>query len=71
VNKFGQNHYVIQDDWYKGYFIPKNTIIMINMWALHHDPEYYPEPEKVTTHLTVADLVVQPRPVRRLPSERS
>lgn len=50
VNKLGQNHFVIQDDWYKGYFIPKNTIIMINMWALHHDPQYYPEPDKFNPH---------------------
>jgi cytochrome P450 len=47
VNKLGQNHYVIQDDWYKGFFIPKNTIIMLNLWALHHNEEEFPEPDKV------------------------
>src|SRR5438270_14082424 len=43
----GQNHYFTEDDWYEGYFIPKNTIIMMNLWAMHYDPEFYPEPEKV------------------------
>src|SRR5579859_3795082 len=47
INKLGTNHYVTEDDWYEGYFIPKNSIIMINLWAMHYDPEFYPEPEKV------------------------
>jgi cytochrome P450 len=38
---------VTEDDWYNGYFIPKNSIIMMNLWAIHHDPEDYPEPDKV------------------------
>ena len=49
VSKLGQNHYVTEDNWYKGYFIPKNTIIMLNLWALHYDEDTYPEPEKVST----------------------
>jgi cytochrome P450 len=48
VNKMGQNHFVIQDDWYEGYFIPKNTIIMMNLWAMHYNEEDFPEPEKVS-----------------------
>ena len=57
VNKLGQNHYVIQDDWYEGMFIPKNTIVMLNLWALHYDPEEFPEPEKVSSPLRRADVV--------------
>lgn len=38
---------VTEDDWYNGYFIPKNSIIMMNLWAIHHDPEDYQEPDKV------------------------
>jgi cytochrome P450 len=49
TNKFGHIHYVTQDDWYEGYFIPKKTIVMMNVWALHFDPEYFPEPDKVET----------------------
>jgi cytochrome P450 len=47
INKLGTNHYVTEDDWYEGYFIPKNTIIMINQWAIHYDEEHYPNPSKV------------------------
>jgi len=47
ANKLGTNHYVTEDDWYEGYFIPKGSIIMLNHWALHYNEEEYPEPEKV------------------------
>jgi cytochrome P450 len=40
---------VTEDDWYEGYFIPKNSIIMMNLWAIHHNPDDYPEPDKVCT----------------------
>jgi hypothetical protein len=43
----GQNHFVTEDDWYEGMFIPKDTIIMMNLWAIHYNEEDYPEPEKV------------------------
>lgn len=43
-DKLGQNHYVIQDDWYKGFFSPKNAI-MLNLWALHHNEREFPEPD--------------------------
>nr|XP_042905422.1 cytochrome P450 2J2-like [Parasteatoda tepidariorum] len=29
-----------------GYHIPKGAIVISNAWALHNDPEYWPEPEK-------------------------
>lgn len=46
IGKFGNNHYLTKDDWYNGYFIPKGSTIMANWWAIHYDPEVYPEPEK-------------------------
>ena len=49
-NKVGQNRMVTEDDWYEGYFIPKNSIIMMNLWAIHHNPDDYPEPDKVPTN---------------------
>ena len=32
VNKFGMPHYTSDDDWYEGYFIPKNSVVMLNWW---------------------------------------
>lgn len=46
INKFGNNHYNTEDDWYNGYFIPKNSIIMANWWSIHYDTKYYPDPDK-------------------------
>ncbi|RAO73303.1 uncharacterized protein BHQ10_009315 [Talaromyces amestolkiae] len=46
IGKFGNNHYLTKDDWYNGYFIPKGSTVMANWWAIHYDPEVYPEPEK-------------------------
>ncbi|KAF2188872.1 cytochrome P450 [Zopfia rhizophila CBS 207.26] len=45
INKFGNNHYLTSDDWYNGYFIPENSIVMANWWAIHYNPEYYPDPD--------------------------
>lgn len=45
INKFGNNHYNTEDDWYNGYFIPKGTIVMANWWSIHYDIKYYPEPD--------------------------
>lgn len=47
VNKFGTNHYATEDGWYKGYFIPKGSVVMINIWGIHYDPTRYPDPETV------------------------
>ncbi|KAH8799625.1 cytochrome P450 [Flagelloscypha sp. PMI_526] len=33
------------DDTYNGYFIPKNTILIPNVWGFTHDSRLYPDPE--------------------------
>ncbi|KAM5539712.1 hypothetical protein V8D89_006525 [Ganoderma adspersum] len=35
-----------EDDEYKGFRIPRGSIILANTWAFAHDPRNYPEPEK-------------------------
>lgn len=42
----GVYHKVQEDTTFKGYFLPKNTMILPNIWGLHHDPEIFPEPDK-------------------------
>ncbi|KAL8409855.1 hypothetical protein RB594_008079 [Gaeumannomyces avenae] len=39
-------HTTTADDAYKGYFIPKGTTVLINTWAIHHDPDEYEEPDE-------------------------
>lgn len=34
----------IQDTEYMGYFIPKNTIVFVNVWAIHRDPDAWEDP---------------------------
>ncbi|PLB46689.1 cytochrome P450 [Aspergillus steynii IBT 23096] len=33
------------DDVYQGYHIPKDTTVIVNMWAMHMDPNVYDDPE--------------------------
>ncbi|KAI0637904.1 cytochrome P450 [Trametes polyzona] len=37
-------HRVIEDDFYNGYLIPKDTIVIANVWRMLHDPETYSDP---------------------------
>ncbi|KAI9435080.1 cytochrome P450 [Lactarius indigo] len=30
-----------EDDWYNGMFIPKGTVMMVNIWGCNRDPEIY------------------------------
>ncbi|KAF8959259.1 cytochrome P450 [Flammula alnicola] len=40
----GVPHCLSEDDYYKGYFIPKGTTILGNIWAMTHDEEIYQDP---------------------------
>ena len=37
-------HRLIEDDVHAGYFLPKGTIVIPNLWKMLHDPETYPDP---------------------------
>ncbi|THU90795.1 cytochrome P450 [Dendrothele bispora CBS 962.96] len=39
-------HKSTEDMIYKGYFIPKGTILHANVWAITHDPDQYTDPDK-------------------------
>ncbi|KAH9163803.1 cytochrome P450 [Lactarius sanguifluus] len=45
VTPLGVPHSPTNDDFYKGYFIPKGAVVIANGWAVLHDPEQYPDPE--------------------------
>ncbi|KAH8721676.1 cytochrome P450 [Ilyonectria robusta] len=45
VNKFGMYHASSEDDWYGEHFIPKGSVVVLNWWAIHRDPDRYPEPD--------------------------
>jgi cytochrome P450 len=39
-------HAVTQDDWYKGYLIPKGAGVLNNVWGIHMDPKRNPNPRR-------------------------
>jgi cytochrome P450 len=40
----GQPHASIKDDTYNGYFIPKGTTMLGNLWAIHQNAADFPQP---------------------------
>ncbi|KAH9478383.1 Cytochrome P450 monooxygenase COX2 [Psilocybe cubensis] len=40
----GVPHRVVEDDYYKGYLIPKGATIFTNIWAMCYEEEDYPDP---------------------------
>ena len=42
----GVPHAVTEDVYFRGYFIPKRTMVMPNMYGVHMNPDVWPEPEK-------------------------
>ncbi|KAI0772409.1 O-methylsterigmatocystin oxidoreductase [Trametes elegans] len=45
VAPLGVSHRCMEEDAYRGWRIPKGSVIVPNAWAMLHDPEVYPEPD--------------------------
>ncbi|KAK7692903.1 hypothetical protein QCA50_004539 [Cerrena zonata] len=45
VTPIGVPHALTRDDEYRGFVIPKGTMIIANAWAMLRNPEDYPDPE--------------------------
>ncbi|KAF7346529.1 hypothetical protein MSAN_01881000 [Mycena sanguinolenta] len=43
---FALPHAVSDDDIYEGYFIPKGTMVLPNIWAMAHDESMYANPDR-------------------------
>ncbi|KAI0092441.1 cytochrome P450 [Irpex rosettiformis] len=46
VTPLGMIHRLTTDDYYNGYFIPKGTVVVPNIWQMLRNPKDYPEPDK-------------------------
>lgn len=46
VTNIGTPHYTTAPVIYKDYYIPKNSIVAIQQYAIHFDPSLYPDPDK-------------------------
>ncbi|KAM0344912.1 hypothetical protein ACHAPU_007045 [Fusarium lateritium] len=42
----GVPHALTRDDTYEGYFLPKDTIVLANTWAIHNDETEYDRPHE-------------------------
>ncbi|KAF8605478.1 cytochrome P450 [Ceratobasidium sp. AG-I] len=64
-------HRLEQDDLYDGYFLPKDSTVLCNSWAIHHNPDRYDEPEKfkperfIGDNMPMADSIAQGDPLKR------
>ncbi|KAH0578674.1 hypothetical protein H2248_003805 [Termitomyces sp. 'cryptogamus'] len=45
VAPLGLSHSASANDFYNGYFIPKGTMVLANIWSMTHDESRYPEPD--------------------------
>ncbi|XP_051735258.1 steroid 17-alpha-hydroxylase/17,20 lyase isoform X3 [Ctenopharyngodon idella] len=39
-------HVAMQDTSLGGHMVPKGTRVLVNMWAIHHDPKHWDEPDR-------------------------
>lgn len=44
LSPLGIPHASVKDDIYNGMFIPKGTIVYQNVWAMHHNEDFYSSP---------------------------
>ncbi|KAI0772734.1 cytochrome P450 [Trametes elegans] len=60
VLPLGLAHRSDEADEYRGYHIPKGTVIVHNAWAYTRDEQYYPEPEEFKPERYLKDGVINP-----------
>ncbi|TFK28471.1 cytochrome P450 [Coprinopsis marcescibilis] len=56
----GVPHMSTGDDVFRGYFIPKGTIIVANAWSMLHNEDMYPNPELFIPERYVKDGAIDP-----------
>ena len=50
----------MQDDVYRGYFIPTGATVIQNVWAICRDPNIYPDPEAFNPDRFLKDGKIDP-----------
>jgi cytochrome P450 len=67
----GIPHAVTRDDTYLGYRIPKDATVILNVWAIHMDPNRHPDPRRfdpvryINDHQTSIDAANNPDATQR------
>ncbi|KAJ7123133.1 cytochrome P450 [Mycena epipterygia] len=60
VAPLGVPHSNPSDFIYKGYFIPAGTMLLGSSWAILHDPDAYPDPERFDPERFLKDSAIDP-----------
>ncbi|EMD39781.1 hypothetical protein CERSUDRAFT_112052 [Gelatoporia subvermispora B] len=60
VTPLGFGHRSLNDDEYRGYFIPGGALVVHNTWAILHNPEEYPFPEEFQPERFIKDGQLNP-----------
>lgn len=60
VVPIGVPHRLTQDDEYGGYFLPKGSILIANIWGMLHDPIVYPDPDVFNPDRFLKDGMIDP-----------
>ena len=50
----------MQDDVYRGYFIPRGATVIQNVWAISRDPSVYPDPDVFNPDRFLKDGKINP-----------
>ncbi|KAI0770514.1 cytochrome P450 [Fomes fomentarius] len=56
----GMPHLSTSDGEYDGYLIPKDSILLVNVWSISRDPKRYPDPEKFIPERYLKDNMLNP-----------
>ncbi|KAH9889914.1 cytochrome P450 [Cubamyces lactineus] len=60
VVPLGVGHRTVEDTELHGYFIPAGTGVIPNVWAVLHDPDIYPEPDRFYPERFIRDGKLDP-----------
>jgi hypothetical protein len=50
----GTPHVASEDFVYRGQYIPKSTVVVLNTWTMHHDPHRHSNPEKFDVSVKIS-----------------
>nr|XP_006813912.1 PREDICTED: cytochrome P450 2J6-like [Saccoglossus kowalevskii] len=67
VAPMGTPHSTIRDTCLHGYELPKGTPIITNLWSVHHDEKYWPNPEEFVPSRMLDEDGIIIRPYSFLP----
>ncbi|KAM5539389.1 hypothetical protein V8D89_006841 [Ganoderma adspersum] len=60
VVPLGVPHKTINDDFFRGYFIPGGSVVISNLWACMHNPDVFKDPEEFRPDRFIRDGRLDP-----------